>query len=236
MLRIESINVHYDQVEVLMLVSMVVEQASTVTLVGANGAGKSTLLRTISGLMKPSSGKIWLLDKRIDGSPPQDIVAQGISQVPEGRRLFPYMSVQENLKMGGFLRKDDLVQDLTKIYEQFPKLKERRKQYAGTLSGGEQQMLAIARSLMAKPTLLLMDEPSLGLAPLMVTMIGQIISDIQKDGIGILLVEQNAKMALKVAQRGYVLEKGRVVLEGNSDDLAKGQQVKKAYLGLGIHE
>ena len=236
MLRIESINVHYDQVEVLMLVSMVVEQASIVTLVGANGAGKSTLLRTISGLMKPSSGKIWLLDRRIDGSPPQDIVAQGISQVPEGRRLFPYMSVQENLRMGGFLRKDDLVQDLTKIYEQFPKLKERRKQYAGTLSGGEQQMLAIARSLMAKPTLLLMDEPSLGLAPLMVTMIGQIINDIQKDGIGILLVEQNVKMAFKVAQHGYVLEKGRVVLEGNMDDLAKGEQVKNAYLGLGIHE
>ncbi len=212
---------------------MGVKEGDIVTLIGSNGAGKSTTLRAISGLKRPTTGEIWFDGKRIDGVAPERINKAGIAQVPEGRRVFPYMTVMENLEMGAFLRRDAdrMNMDLEGVFKHFPILKERRKQSAGTLSGGEQQMLAIGRALMSKPRLLLMDEPSLGLSPLLCLEIARIIRDIHEEGRTIVLVEQNARLALNLAQKGYVLETGRIVLEGEALDLRENEQVKKAYLG-----
>ncbi len=233
LLKIKDLKVHYQKVEAVKGVSMEVEEGSIVTFIGANGAGKSTILRTISGLKNPTSGEIWFKDKRIDKKAPQDIVKAGIAQCPEGRRVFPYMSVLENLMMGAYTRKDKdgIKKDLESVYRHFPRLKERVKQAAGTLSGGEQQMLAMGRALMAGPKLMLLDEPSIGLSPLLVQEIAKIIKEINADGVSIVLVEQNATMALRLAQKGYVLETGRVALEGPAKDLLVDQHVKAAYLG-----
>ena len=233
LLKIKDLKVHYQKVEAVKGVSMEVEEGSIVTFIGANGAGKSTILRTISGLKNPTSGEIWFKDKRIDKKAPQDIVKAGIAQCPEGRRVFPYMSVLENLMMGAYTRKDKdgIKKDLESVYRHFPRLKERVKQAAGTLSGGEQQMLAMGRALMAGPKLMLLDEPSIGLSPLLVQEIAKIIREINNEGVSIILVEQNATMALRLAQKGYVLETGRVALEGPAKDLLVDQHVKAAYLG-----
>lgn len=233
LLKIKDLRVHYQKVEAVKGVSMEVEEGSIVAFIGANGAGKSTILRTISGLKAPTSGEIWFKDQRIDKKAPQHIVKAGISQCPEGRRVFPYMSVLENLMMGAYTRKDraGIKNDLENVYRHFPRLKERTKQAAGTLSGGEQQMLAMGRALMAGPKLMLLDEPSLGLSPLLVQEIAKIIREINSDGVSIILVEQNATMALRLAQKGYVLETGRVALEGQAKELLVDQHVKAAYLG-----
>jgi branched-chain amino acid transport system ATP-binding protein len=232
-LQVESIDVFYGNIQALKGVSLEVKKGEIVTLIGANGAGKSTLLKTISGLLKPKKGDILYEGKSIAGKAAQTIVKQGISHVPEGRRIFANMTVEENLELGAFLRKDkpEIQQDFEKVYQLFPRLYERRKQLAGTLSGGEQQMLAIGRSLMARPRLLLLDEPSMGLAPLLVKTIFRIIEEINSFGTTILLVEQNAHMALSVADRAYVIESGRVVLSGTAQELNASEQVKKAYLG-----
>jgi branched-chain amino acid transport system ATP-binding protein len=213
--------------------SLEVEQGSIVTLIGANGAGKTTTLKTISGILKPRSGSVFFKDMDISKVAPEKIVGMGISQVPEGRRVFASMSVLENLEMGAYLRKNkkEIADDMDNVFVRFPRLKERRKQMAGTLSGGEQQMLAIGRALMARPQLLLMDEPSMGLAPLLVKEIFAIIKDINKRGTTILLVEQNAHMALSVADKAYVIETGEIVLQGSAEQLMKSEEVKKAYLG-----
>jgi branched-chain amino acid transport system ATP-binding protein len=234
LLEIRDIRVHYDKVEALKGVSINVDEGSVVVLIGANGAGKSTVLRAISGLKELTSGQILFRSKPIDRLPPRSIVAGGIAHVPEGRRIFPYMTVYENLRMGAYLRQGQkgISKDLEMVYEHFPILRQRARQQGGSLSGGEQQMLALARALMAKPTLLLMDEPSLGLSPIMVTTIGKIITDLNREeGLSILLVEQNARLALRLAQRGYVIETGRIVLEGDVKNLANDERVKKAYLG-----
>ncbi|BDG37321.1 MULTISPECIES: ABC transporter ATP-binding protein [Anoxybacillaceae] len=233
MLKVESIDVFYGNIQALKGVSLEVKNGEIVTLIGANGAGKSTLLKTISGLLKPKQGDILYEGTSIAGKAAQTIVKQGISHVPEGRRIFANMTVEENLELGAFLRKDkqEIQQDFEKVYHLFPRLYERRKQLAGTLSGGEQQMLAIGRSLMARPRLLLLDEPSMGLAPLLVKTIFRIIEEINSFGTTILLVEQNAHMALSVADRAYVIESGRVVLSGTAQELNASEQVKKAYLG-----
>ncbi|NUK29612.1 ABC transporter ATP-binding protein [Parageobacillus sp. VR-IP] len=233
MLKVESIDVFYGNIQALKGVSLEVKNGEIVTLIGANGAGKSTLLKTISGLLKPKQGDILYEGASIAGKAAQTIVKQGISHVPEGRRIFANMTVEENLELGAFLRKDkqEIQQDFEKVYHLFPRLYERRKQLAGTLSGGEQQMLAIGRSLMARPRLLLLDEPSMGLAPLLVKTIFRIIEEINSFGTTILLVEQNAHMALSVADRAYVIESGRVVLSGTAQELNASEQVKKAYLG-----
>jgi branched-chain amino acid transport system ATP-binding protein len=233
MLKIEDVHVYYGNIHALKGVSMDIQQGEIVTLIGANGAGKTTLLKTISGLLKPKSGKIECEGQSISGKKAQAIVKMGISHVPEGRRIFANMSVQENLELGAFLRKDKegIRKDYEKVFQLFPRLKERRKQQAGTLSGGEQQMLAIGRALMARPKLLLLDEPSMGLAPLLVKTIFQIIQEINETGTTILLVEQNANMALSVADRAYVIETGRVVLSGTPDKLIESDQIKHAYLG-----
>jgi branched-chain amino acid transport system ATP-binding protein len=204
-----------------------------VTLIGANGAGKTTLMRTISGLKRPTSGEIWFDDRRIDSEPPENIVRAGISHCPEGRRLFPNMSVRANLKLGAFSRKDKagVTRDLAMVYEHFPILKERDNQCAGTLSGGEQQMLAIGRALLSMPRILLLDEPSLGLSPIMVQEIAKIIGNISKAGITIVLSEQNAHMALRLANKGYVMETGSIVLEDHAENLLDNKSVKRAYLG-----
>jgi len=209
------------------------ENGAIVTLIGANGAGKSTALRAISGLIAISSGEILLGEKKINGLSPQEIVRSGIAHVPEGRRVFPYMTVKENLKLGAFRRKDKegIRNDLEGVFEHFPVLRDRRSQSAGSLSGGEQQMLAIGRALMSQPLLLLLDEPSLGLAPLMVKEVGRIIREINQKNVGIILVEQNAQMALRLAHKGYVLETGSVVLQGEASELIDNEHVKKAYLG-----
>ncbi len=209
------------------------ENGAIVTLIGANGAGKSTALRAISGLIAISSGEILLGEKKIHGLSPQEIVRSGIAHVPEGRRVFPYMTVKENLKLGAFRRKDKegIRNDLEGVFEHFPVLRDRRSQRAGSLSGGEQQMLAIGRALMSQPLLLLLDEPSLGLAPLMVKEVGRIIREINQKNVGIILVEQNAQMALRLAHKGYVLETGSVVLQGEASELIDNEHVKKAYLG-----
>lgn len=234
LLDVKDIDVYYGNAKALNSVILKVEEKTIVTLIGVNGAGKSTTLRAISGLIQPSSGKIWFMGKRIDRLPPQDIVKLGIAHSPERRCLFPRMSVRENLNIGAYIRKDkDKIQaDLEKVYGHFPILKERQNQHAGTLSGGEQQMLAIGRSLMSNPKLLLLDEPSHGLAPLLVIEIAKIIRDINKRGITILLVEQNARLALQLAHKAYVLETGRVSVEGLASELLKNEKVKKAYLGL----
>lgn len=233
MLRIEDVEVNYGAIAALKGVTLNVNKGEIVTLIGANGAGKSTLLKTISGLVKPKSGKIQFMDNDILSIPAQNIVKSGLIQVPEGRRVFANMSVQENLELGAFTRKDKqgIKDDIEKVFIRFPRLKERRKQLAGTLSGGEQQMLAIGRALMSKPKLLLMDEPSMGLAPLLVKEIFQIIKEINEAGTTILVVEQNANMALSVAHRAYVLETGKIVLSGTAKELSESEEVRKAYLG-----
>ena len=201
------------------------------TLIGANGAGKSTTLRTIAGLVKPRTGKITFLGEDITGKDPSYIVGKGITLVPEGRRIFPDLTVLENLKIGAYLRSDDLSDDLEWVFSLFPRLKERSWQYGGTLSGGEQQMLAVARALMSKPKLMMMDEPSLGLAPLIVKDIFSIIREINKNGVTILLIEQNANMALQIADMAYVMETGMIMMSGKGSDLLDDERVKKAYLG-----
>jgi branched-chain amino acid transport system ATP-binding protein len=233
MFSVKKLNVHYGKVEALRGVSLAVEAGQIVTLIGANGAGKSTLLRTISGLLRPTSGEIWMEGARIDAYAPPAVVRKGIAHVPEGRRVFPFMTVLENLKTGAYTRTDKAAigSDLEMIYGYFPRLRERAGQSAGTLSGGEQQMLAMGRALMNRPKLLLLDEPSLGLSPLMVAEIARIVRDINQVGKSIILVEQNAAMALRLAHKGYVIQTGSVVLEGKAQDLLNDDRVKKAYLG-----
>ena len=233
MLAVKDIDVYYGAIHALKKISINVEQGSIVTLIGANGAGKSTTLKTISGLSRPKSGSITFKGEDITRVIPERIVDRGISQVPEGRRIFAAMSVMENLEMGAYLRKNkaDINEDTEMVFTRFPRLKERRKQTAGTLSGGEQQMLAIGRALMARPELLLMDEPSMGLAPLLVKEIFKIIKDINSQGTTILLVEQNAKIALSIADYAYVIETGEIVLQGSARELMHSEEVKKAYLG-----
>lgn len=233
MLTIEDINVYYGNIQALRGISLHINEGEIVTLIGANGAGKSTMLKTVSGLLKPKQGKILYEGQSIGGKPAQSIVKMGISQVPEGRRVFANMSVEENLQLGAYLRKDKagIKQDMEKVYELFPRLLERLKQQSGTLSGGEQQMLAMGRALMAKPRLLLLDEPSMGLAPLLVKQIFSIIEEINKTGTTILLVEQNANLALSIADRAYVVETGRIVLSGPAEELTASEEIKNAYLG-----
>lgn len=232
MLKIENLSVHYGMIQAVRDVSFEVKQGEIVSLIGANGAGKTTILRTISGLNHPSKGTITFEGAQIQKKAPRKIVAQGISQVPEGRHVFSGLTVLENLEMGAYLRKDSEMQkDYDHIYEKFPILKERLNQDASTLSGGEQQMLAMGRALMSKPRLLLLDEPSMGLAPIFIQEIFNIIQEIQKQGTTVLLIEQNAKMALSIADRGYVLETGKVVLSGTGQELLESEEVKKAYLG-----
>jgi branched-chain amino acid transport system ATP-binding protein len=231
--RVQSLKVFYERVEALKGISMAMESGTIVTLIGANGAGKSTTLRAISGLIGVAAGEIFFEEKKVHGLSPQEIVRAGIAHVPEGRRVFPYMTVRENLMMGAFRRKDKegIEADLEGVLEHFPILRERRSQNAGSLSGGEQQMLAIGRALMSKPRLLLLDEPSLGLAPLMVKEVGRIIVDINQKKVGIILVEQNAQMALRLAHTGYVLETGSIALQGKASELIDNEHVRKAYLG-----
>ena len=231
--QVQNLRVFYERVEALKGITIGMENGAIVTLIGANGAGKSTALRAISGLIAISSGEILLGEKKIHGLSPQEIVRSGIAHVPEGRRVFPYMTVKENLKLGAFRRKDKegIRNDLEGVFEHFPVLQDRRSQRAGSLSGGEQQMLAIGRALMSQPLLLLLDEPSLGLAPLMVKEVGRIIREINQKNVGIILVEQNAQMALRLAHKGYVLETGSVVLQGEASELIDNEHVKKAYLG-----
>ncbi|KOP80022.1 ABC transporter ATP-binding protein [Cytobacillus solani] len=233
MLKVDQLDVFYGNIHALKGVSLDVQEGEIVTLIGANGAGKSTLLKTLSGLLKPKNGTIQYLSNTIAGKPAQEIVKAGISHVPEGRRVFSNMTVEENLELGAFLRKDskEIQKDIQKVYTTFPRLLERRKQLSGTLSGGEQQMLAMGRAIMAKPKLLLLDEPSMGLAPLMVKTIFEIIEDINRGGTTILLVEQNAHMALSVANRAYVIETGRVTVSGTAAELQASEEIKNAYLG-----
>jgi len=232
-LHLRDITVHYWKVAAVKNVSLEIEEEKIITLIGANGAGKSTILKTISGLKTPTSGEILFRDKRIDRLPTQEIVKLGISNVPEGRRLFPRMTVMENLMMGAYLRKEkrDIDNDRKRVFHYFPVLGEREKQLAGSLSGGEQQMLAIGRALMSNPKLLLLDEPSIGLSPLVSQTIAKIIKTINQEGVSILLVEQNAKLALGLAYKGYVLETGVVVLGGDTKGLLQNEAVKAAYLG-----
>ena len=233
MLKIDNIDVYYGAIHALKGISLTVNKGEIVTLIGANGAGKSTALRTISGLLKPKNGKISFEGQEITGVKAHEIVKLGISQVPEGRRIFTEMTVMENLDMGAFTRKDKdgIKEDLAQVFKRFPRLEERRDQLAGTLSGGEQQMLAMGRALMSRPNLLLLDEPSMGLAPLLIKEIFHIIEDINKTGTTVLLVEQNANMALSIANRAYVLETGRITLAGYAKKLAASEDVRKAYLG-----
>ena len=233
MLKIDGLHVYYGAIHAIKGISLEVNQGEIVTLIGANGAGKSTTLRTISGLLKPKEGTIAFEGNSIGGVPAHEIVKRGISQVPEGRRIFADMTVMENLDLGAFTRsdKDGIKADLKMIFERFPRLEERKEQQAGTLSGGEQQMLAMGRALMSRPRLLLLDEPSMGLAPLLIREIFSIIVDINKTGTTVLLVEQNANMALSIAHRAYVLETGRITLSGDAKDLAASEEVRKAYLG-----
>ena len=233
MLKIEDINVYYGAIHAIKGISLEVHEGEIVTLIGANGAGKSTTLRTISGLLKPKTGKIQFEGKDIAGVPAQNIVKMGISQVPEGRRIFADMTVMENLDLGAFIRKDKdgIAQDLKLVFERFPRLEERKDQDAGTLSGGEQQMLAMGRALMSRPRLVMMDEPSTGLAPLIVRDIFRIIRRLRDEGNTVLLIEQNARAALAVADRGYVLEVGKIIVQGPAADLLANSDVQRAYLG-----
>jgi branched-chain amino acid transport system ATP-binding protein len=219
--------------EALKGISFKLDKGLIGALIGANGAGKSTTLNTISGITTPDSGEIHYMGKRIDGLPPDKIVGMGISQIPEGRRVFPQLTVLENLKMGAYLRRDkeNIVKDLEIVFQRFPILRERFRQSGGSLSGGEQQMLAVGRSLMSRPKLLLMDEPTMGLSPLLCKAISEVIIDINQSGIGILLVEQNARMALKLSSKGFILETGRLTIEGESHVLMNSEYIKKAYLG-----
>ena len=233
MLEVKDINVYYGAIHAIKGISLSVEEGEIVTLIGANGAGKSTTLRTISGLLKPKTGEIKFLGNNIAGMPAHKIVREGISQVPEGRRIFAEMTVLENLELGAFTRNDtdEIQNDFKMVFKRFPRLEERQLQPAGTLSGGEQQMLAMGRALMSRPKLLLLDEPSMGLAPLLIKEIFSIITDINKTGTTVLLVEQNANMALSVANRAYVLETGRITISGDAKELAASEEIRKAYLG-----
>lgn len=231
MLKIENLFVNYGGIEAVKGISLEVPDGSIITLVGANGAGKSTTLRSIVGLVKAKSGSIQLDGEELLGMDTTDIVEKGITLVPEGRRVFPDMTVLENLKIGAYLRKDNLKDDIDRVYDLFPRLKERSWQAAGTLSGGEQQMLAVGRALMSKPKLIMMDEPSLGLAPIIVQGIFNIIQEINKQGTTVLLIEQNANMALKIADFGYVMETGNISLQGTGQELLANEQVKELYLG-----
>ena len=232
LLEVQDLHTFYGNIEALKGVSLEVEEGEVVTLIGSNGAGKSTTLRSISGLTPPREGTIKFDGKEIGETAPQEIVRLGISQAPEGRRVFPRMSVRENLELGAFLRRDESIRgDLDRVYELFPRLKERERQKAGTMSGGEQQMLAIGRALMSKPRLLLLDEPAMGLAPVLVERIYETVAEINRQGTTILLVEQNANFALDVAKRGYVLETGSVALSDTSDALRENPEVQRAYLG-----
>lgn len=233
MLVLEDINVYYGAIHALKGISFEVNQGEIVTLIGSNGAGKSTSLKTISGLLRPKSGKITFKGENLAVVAPQTIVARGISQVPEGRRVFANMTVIENLELGAYLRKDktEIKKAMDHVYELFPRLLERNHQISGTLSGGEQQMLAMGRALMSQPELLLLDEPSMGLAPILVKQIFSIIKEINASGTTVLLVEQNAHMALSIANRAYVLETGKIVLSGDSKELAASEEIRKAYLG-----
>ena len=231
MLKVDNINVFYGNIHAIRDVSFEVNDGEVVALIGANGAGKSTTLQTVSGLLPSRTGSISFLGQNIDRIPPHKRVAMGLSQVPEGRRIFLQMTVLENLQMGAFTSKADVREDLENVFARFPRLKERRNQIGGTLSGGEQQMLAMGRALMSHPKLLMLDEPSMGLAPILVEQIFEIISRLHETGTTILLVEQNAQMALSVADRAYVLETGKITLSGTGDELAHSDEVRKAYLG-----
>lgn len=233
MLKVENLSVHYGMIQAVRDVSFEVNEGEVVSLIGANGAGKTTILRTLSGLVRPSSGKIAFLGQEIQKMPAQKIVAGGLSQVPEGRHVFPGLTVMENLEMGAFLKKnrEENQANLKKVFSRFPRLEERKNQDAATLSGGEQQMLAMGRALMSTPKLLLLDEPSMGLAPIFIQEIFDIIQDIQKQGTTVLLIEQNANKALAISDRGYVLETGKIVLSGSGKELASSEEVRKAYLG-----
>ncbi|CAK7011213.1 ABC transporter ATP-binding protein [Phascolarctobacterium sp.] len=233
MLKVNNIDVYYGAIHAIKDISIEVPKGEIVTLVGSNGAGKSTTLRTISGLMKPKTGTILFEDKNIVGVPAHKIVGMGLCQVPEGRHVFANMSVMENLELGAYLRsdKDGIARDLEDVFKKFPRLLERKEQISGTLSGGEQQMLAMGRALMSRPRLLLLDEPSMGLAPLLVKEIFNIIKEINESGTTVLLVEQNANMALSIADKAYVLETGRIALAGTAHELASSEAVRKAYLG-----
>ncbi|EMC17618.1 ABC transporter ATP-binding protein [Streptococcus mutans] len=233
MLKVENLSVHYGVIQAVKDVSFDVNEGEVVSLIGANGAGKTSILRTISGLVRPSSGEINFLENDIQKAATRKIVASGLSQVPEGRHVFPGLTVLENLEMGAFLsnnREENLAR-LKRVFERFPRLEERKNQDAATLSGGEQQMLAMGRALMSQPKLLLLDEPSMGLAPIFIQEIFDIIQDIQKQGTTVLLIEQNAKKALSIADRGYVLETGKIVLSGTGKELLASDEVQKAYLG-----
>ena len=231
MLKIDELKVSYGGIEAVKGITFEVPDGKIVTLIGANGAGKSTTLRAIAGLVKPAHGRIHLQGEDITALSPDRIVSKGITLVPEGRHVFPDLTVLENLKIGAYLRKDNLESDLAWIYELFPRLKERSWQAAGTLSGGEQQMLAVGRALMARPKLIMMDEPSLGLAPIVVKGIFEIIKEINRKGVTVLLIEQNANMALQIADVGYVMETGRITLKGSGKELLANEAVRKAYLG-----
>lgn len=232
MLKVNDINVYYGSIHAIKDVSFEVHQGEVVTLIGANGAGKSTILQTVSGLLRSKTGSIEFLGENLGGVAPHKIVGKGLAHVPEGRRVFLQMTVEENLEMGAFTRAGSEIADsIADVYKRFPRLEERRKQISGTLSGGEQQMLAMGRALMSKPQLLMLDEPSMGLAPLLVEQIFDIIKELHEAGTTILLVEQNAQMALSVADRGYVLETGKIVTTGTGAELLNDDAVKKAYLG-----
>ena len=231
MLTIKDLSVNYGGIEAVRDISFEVPEGAIITLIGANGAGKSTTLRSIAGLLKPKSGSITYNGEELIGKPTDQIVGRGITLVPEGRHVFPDMTVLENLKIGAYLRKDNLTKDIKWVYELFPRLEERSWQAAGTLSGGEQQMLAVGRALMSKPKVIMMDEPSLGLAPIIVQGIFDIIKEINRQGVTVLLIEQNANMALHIADIGYVLETGRITMSGPGKELLQNDDVKKAYLG-----
>ena len=231
MLKVEDMHVYYGAIHAVKGVSFEVGEGEIVALIGANGAGKSTILKTVSGLMHPRSGSITFMDQNIAHTDAYKLVKQGLAHVPEGRQIFLQMTVQENLEMGAFTQKEVSKEELDKVFELFPRLQERRKQIAGTLSGGEQQMLAMSRALMSHPKLMMLDEPSMGLAPILVDQIFDIIKQLHEDGTTILLVEQNASKALQIADRAYVLETGKITLSGTGAELAQSDEVKKAYLG-----
>jgi branched-chain amino acid transport system ATP-binding protein len=235
MLRVRDLHTYYGKVHVLKGVSLDVQQGDIVALLGSNGAGKSTLLKTLSGLVRPTSGSIEFLGKRVDVLPSDEIVSMGMSHAPEGRRVFPRLSVLDNIRMGAYVRKDEkgIEQDIEMYLARFPIMEERKDQVAGTLSGGEQQVLAIVRALMSRPRLMLLDEPSLGLMPTLVNEIFRVISEIHEAGMTILLVEQNARKALNIADRGYALETGEIVLEGSAEELRENDELRKRYLGEG---
>ena len=233
MLKVNNLNVHYGVINAVKNVTFDVNEGEIVALIGANGAGKTSIMHALSGLLKSTIGDIFFMDKNINKMPAHKIIAEGLAQVPEGRRIFAQLTVEDNLEMGAYLRTDKIgiERDLENIYNKFPRLKERKHQLAGTLSGGEQQMLAMGRALMSRPKLLLLDEPSMGLSPILVNEIFEIIKEINKDGVTIFLVEQNANKALSIANRAYVLETGKITISGEASDVANNPKVREAYLG-----